>query len=216
MKTTDNILNLVTGSAVLQDMIELMRMNSKEFREEEKRYLTALETLRSKLPADVCPSLDDYLNAFESDMIATIQSAAYLGFQVNLANFHSPVGVDFVRMDTIDYLKGHIVGRFPANHKAAKIMDEFSRSLPDSFDEQWDEMMHYFVDLECTCPKLAHYHGYLLANRILPLVEPGYVVDECQTSSFSMVMHKYLGFWPDVLNFPLSEIKQQAPCKPVS
>lgn len=216
MKTTDNLLELITGHAALHDMIDLMRANSKEFRDDEQRYRTALEELRRKLPADLSPSLDDYLNAFDADMVATIQSAAYLGFQVNLANFHSPVGVNFVRMDTIDYLKGHIVGRFPANHNAAKIMDDFSRALPDSYDDLWDDMRHYFVDLECACPKLAHYHGYLLANRILPMVEPGYVADECQTSSFSMVMHQYLGFWPDTIEFCLPEEQQHLSVEPVS
>lgn len=40
MQTTDNLLELITGPAVLHDMIDLMRANSKEFRDDEQRYLT--------------------------------------------------------------------------------------------------------------------------------------------------------------------------------
>ena len=116
MKTIAQIKELMVGKSVITDLADLLRANDASFVESEKRYFEAVEKLRTALPADQNPSLDEYVSAWENDIISAVSYAGYLGFRVNLENFHHPIGIDFVRLDTIDYLKDHLFGHFPINY----------------------------------------------------------------------------------------------------
>lgn len=111
MKTIEDIKNLMVGKSVITDLADLLRANDAEFAESEKKYLAAVETLRSELPVEFVPTLDAYLDAYESDVISGAAYAGYLGFRVNLENFHHPIGIDFVRLDTILVLFDHRILR---------------------------------------------------------------------------------------------------------
>ena len=104
MKTIEEVKDIMVGKSVITNLADLLRANDEEFTESEKKYLAAVETLRSVLPVEFVPTLDEYLAACESDVISGVAYAGYLGFRVNLENFHHPIGIDFVRLETIDYL----------------------------------------------------------------------------------------------------------------
>ena len=196
MKTFTTIRDLLLGGYVVTDLVDLLRINDEEFLESEKKYKRATDILDSELPADHSPSLDDFLMACEKDIISDVLYAAYLGFKVNLENFHHPIGIDFVRLDTIDYLKEHLFGHFPVNYENHKVKEAFRKSLPEAFQSLHDDIQSYYVHLECAGPKLAHYAGYIIANNILPWVEPGYREDYCQTLAFTAETEKYMGYLP--------------------
>ena len=196
MKTIEDIKNLMVGKSVIIDLADLLRANDDGFAESEKKYLTAVENLRSELPAEFVPTLDEYLAACESDVISGVAYAGYLGFRVNLENFHHPIGIDFVRLDTIDYLKDHLFGHFPVNYHNTQIREAFRKSLSTAYEQLQDDIQDYFTHLECAGPKLAHYAGYIIGNHILPWVEPGYREDYCQTMAFAAETKKYMGYLP--------------------
>ena len=196
MKTIEDIKYLMVGKGLITDLADLLRANDEEFAESEKNYLAAVEILRKELPSGSSPTLDDYLAACESDVISAVAYAGYLGFRVNLENFHHPIGIDFVRLDTIDYLKGHLFGHFPVNYRNAQVREAFSKSLPVAFKQLHDYIQDYFTHMECAGPKLAHYAGYIIGNLILPWVEPGYREDACQTMAFAAETKKFMGILP--------------------
>ena len=196
MKTIEEIRDLMVGKSVITDLADLLRANDAEFAESEKKYLAAVETLRSELPTEFVPTLDAYLDACETDVISGAAYAGYLGFRVNLENFHHPIGVDFVRLDTIDYLKVHLFGHFPINYHNAQVHEAFHKSLPEAFQGLEDDIRDYFTHLECAGPKLAHYAGYIIANHILPWVEPGYREDYCQTITLAAETERFMGVLP--------------------
>lgn len=196
MKTIEEIRDLMVGKSVITNLADLLRANDEEFAESEKKYLAAVETLRSELPVEFVPTLDEYLAACESDVISGTAYAGYLGFRVNLENFHHPIGIDFVRLDTIDYLKGHLFGHFPVNYRNAQVREAFHKSLPAAFNQLQDDIQDYFTHMECAGPKLAHYADYIIGNHILPWVEPGYREDYCQTMAFAAETEKYMGVLP--------------------
>lgn len=101
MKTIEDIKYLMVGKGLITDLADLLRANDEEFAESEKNYLAAVEILRKELPPGSSPTLDDYLAACESDVISAVAYAGYLGFRVNLENFHHPIGINFVRLDTM-------------------------------------------------------------------------------------------------------------------
>ena len=88
MKTIAEIKDLMVGKSVITDLADLLRTNDEEFAESKKNYLAAVEILRKELPSGSSPTLDDYLAACESDVISAVAYAGYLGFRVNLDNFH--------------------------------------------------------------------------------------------------------------------------------
>ena len=196
MKTIEQIKDLMIGKSVIADLADLLRANDTDFAESEKNYYAAVEKLRAALPAEQTPTLDEYLSACETDVISVVAYAGYLGFRVNLENFHHPIGIDFVRLDTIDYLKDHLFGHFPINYKNSHVREAFYKSLPEGLQCLEDSIQDYFTHLECAGPKLAHYAGYIIANNILPWVEPGYREDYCQTMAFSAETEKYMGYLP--------------------
>lgn len=196
MKTIEDIKYLMVGKGLITDLADLLRANDEEFAESEKNYLAAVEILRKELPPGSSPTLDDYLAACESDVISAVAYAGYLGFRVNLENFHHPIGINFVRLDTIDYLKGHLFGHFPVNYRNVQVREAFSKSLPVAFKQLHDYIQDYFTHMECAGPKLAHYAGYIIGNLILPWVEPGYREDACQTMAFAAETKKFMGMLP--------------------
>ena len=196
MKTIEEIRDLMVGKSVITNLADLLRANDEEFAESEKKYLAAVDILRAELPSELTPTLDEFLDACETDVISGAAYAGYLGFRVNLENFHHPIGIDFVRLDTIDYLKGHLFGHFPVNYRNAQVREAFSKSLPVAFKQLHDYIQDYFTHMECAGPKLAHYAGYIIGNLILPWVEPGYREDACQTMAFAAETKKFMGILP--------------------
>ena len=65
MKTIEEIRDLMVGKSVITNLADLLRANDEEFAESEKKYLVAVETLRSELPTEFVPTLDAYLDACE-------------------------------------------------------------------------------------------------------------------------------------------------------
>ncbi len=196
MHMIEKIKDQMVGKSVFSNLTDLLRNNDAEFEDAERRYCAAVKTLRAKLPLDLSPGLDEYLDACKTNIISAVVYAGYLGFRVNLENFHHPIGVDFVHCDTIDYLKGHIMGHFPINDHNANICNSFLNNLPESCKEAYQNVREYFIQLECAGPKLAHYTGYVIGNLLLPWVEPGYRVDQIQTTAFADETKKLMGILP--------------------
>lgn len=72
MKTLEEIKDLMVGKSVITNLAELLRANDEEFAESEKKYLSAVEALRTELPSEFTPTLDEYLVACESDVISGV------------------------------------------------------------------------------------------------------------------------------------------------
>lgn len=196
MLSLDAIMYHMAGHGVTEALTEVLRTYDPAFRESERKYRTAVETLRKGLPPERKPTLDEYINAYEADIISCVTYAGYLGYRANLENFHHPVTVDFVHLDTIDHIKDHLFGHFPINERNAQVRDAFRKNLPEALGEAWDNICAYFIHLECAGPKLAHYAGYVIANHLLPWVEPGYRPDDAQTAAFAEETEKYMGMLP--------------------
>lgn len=196
MKTIEQIMEQLTGKSILEAMADLFRKNCKDFFDDEVRYLAAVATLKKELPEDFSPSVEECVAAYEADVLSRIVYAGFNGFRVNLAHFHHPFGIKFTQMDYFDYEKDHIIGHFPVNYESAKITDGFYQALPEELREYATHISEYFTHFECAGPKLAHYSGYIIANHLLPMCEPGYREDWHQTSIYGDQIKQYCGYLP--------------------
>ena len=193
MTQIDHIISRMTGTTVLNALADALREYSTEFPEEENNYHKADTFLREALPVDMSPTLDEFLAAEEADIVSRILYAGYNGFRVNAENFHHPFSIDFTRMDYFDCVKDHIIGHFPVNYESARTMEAFYRALPDDLHATYENITNYYIHMECAGPKLAHYAGYLMANKLLPWVEPGYREDWHQTQIYDHQIREYFG-----------------------
>lgn len=196
MKTIDNLKDQLMGKSIFADLTDLFRAKDADFCEIERKYFRAVGLLREAVSEEQTPNLDRFLASCTSDVISAVVYAGYLGFRLNLESFHHPVGIHFVQLDTIDYLKGHMFGHFPVNHANRKIQEAFPESLPKDAQCLFDDIMEYYTYLECAGPKMAHYAGYIIGNHLLPWVEPGYQEDPFQTLAYTAETQKFFGMLP--------------------
>lgn len=197
MKTVKQITEQITSRAILEAMADLFRENVKDFANDEERMLSAVAILKTQLPANFSPSVDECITAHESDVLSRIVYAGYNGFQINRDNFHAPYGIDFTRWEFFDIAKEHIIGRFPVNLEANSIIENFHKDLPEELQVYRTYISEYFTHFECTGPKIAHYAGYMIGNELLPWLVPGYQMDPAQTMRYSHNIEEYCGFMPE-------------------
>lgn len=197
MKKIDVIMEKLTGRHILDTMAEVFRQHDEEFRKDEVLRNNAEAVLRDALSGDITPSLDEYIEAVEKDVITRIICAGYNGFQINLANFHAPYGVDFIRMEAFDIAKEHLIGNLPSNEGTGKITYAFFQALPEELRDYERNISEYYTHFECAGPKLAHYAGYMIGNELLPWLIPGYRMDPVQTMNYQRDIEKYCGYLPE-------------------
>ncbi len=181
---------------MLSDLADLLRLHDEEFDDEEKKYTEAIAFLKRNLPESFTPTVDDYIAAAQREVIANILYAAYEGYRANLDNFHSPYTTPFPRMDFTDYIRDHLVGYFPPACEARSICEQFRKALPEHCHEAEDAISSYYITLDVSGPKLAHYVGYMISNKLLPWVVPGYREDYSQTLIYQRELEQYMGYLP--------------------
>ena len=82
----------------------------------------------------------------------------------------------------------------PHRTEAEETANAILQAHKEILAEYEEDILSYYVHLEITGPKLAHFWGYRFANQFLPWVEPGYVSDGAQTSLYALELHRDLGF----------------------
>ncbi len=196
MKNIEQIMEQFVGHSILSELADTLRECCADFVADEQHYLEAVDILRKMLPQATTPTLDEYLAAKETDARSRLVYAGANGLRANIANFQHPFTLDFTRMDFFDIVKDHIIGHFPINYETATVCDRFCHTLPEELREYESIISEYFTHFECAGPKLAHYAGYVIGNKLLPWVIPGYREDWHQTMLYESEIKSYLGKAP--------------------
>lgn len=202
MKTICSIPRFPVGQEITQILASLMRKNDDTFGTLEHQYLKNTKLL-TKCCDSKGPSFAAFIEAEEQTIQINFLYAAYLGFRANLENFRCPAGYPFLNLDYTEFLKEHLMGHDQVSQKAERIKEQFRCLLPTEYEQSYDGISEYYTALDVVGPKLAHYWGYQFANKLLPLVEPGYCPDDVQTIKYGMMLKDYLGFYPPELGAPI-------------
>ena len=191
MKTVDSILSLLTEHSIVEELRKVLRKNDKDFPMVEMNYQTAMRDIAERIGNQAAKEL---MFAYDRQICSDMIYAACLGFQANLANFRNPIASQFTHLDYDIILREHIMKTMPQRNEAEASVASFYEVFTEELTIYEDVVRNYCVYLEATGPKLAHYWGYQFANQILSWVEPGYVVDGAQTSIYTMLLNRDLGF----------------------
>ena len=191
MKTIEPILSCLTSITMVDDLRQVLREKDPEFLPAEEKFLEVVAHLTEKLGIE---EVERYVTAMDRQICSDLVYAGYLGFQVNLQNFHNPVASQFTRLDYETFLREHIMQTLPYRTAAEDTERAFLQTHKEILSEYEEDILDYYVHLEITGPKLAHFWGYRFANQFLPWVEPGYVSDGAQTSLYALELNRDLGF----------------------
>jgi hypothetical protein len=191
MKIIEPILSCLTSITMVDDLRQVLREKDPEFLPAEEKFLEAVAHLTEKLGIE---EVERYVTAMDRQICSDLVYAGYLGFQVNLQNFHNPVANQFTRLDYETFLREHIMQTLPYRTAAEDTERAFLQAHKEILSEYEEGILDYYVHLEITGPKLAHFWGYRFANQFLPWVEPGYVSDGAQTSLYALELNRDLGF----------------------
>ena len=191
MKTIEPILSCLTSITMVDDLRQVLREKDPEFLPAEEKFLEVVAHLTEKLGIE---EVERYVTAMDRQICSDLVYAGYLGFQANLQNFHNPVASQFTRLDYETFLREHIMQTLPNRTAAEDTERAFLQAHKEILSEYEEGILDYYVHLEITGPKLAHFWGYRFANQFLPWVEPGYVSDGAQTSLYALELNRDLGF----------------------
>ena len=191
MKTIESTLDMLTDLSIVEDLRKILREKDREFLPVEAKFQEAVRDLTARIGRNATKEL---VAAWDRQICSDLIYAGFLGFQANLRNFHNPVASQFTRLDYETFLREHIMQTMPYRNEAEAAAAAIQEAYAEALNEYEDAIRSYYVYLEVTGPKLAHFWGYRFANQFLPWVEPGYVSDGAQTSLYALELHRDLGF----------------------
>ena len=190
MMTIQHILSDLLSDSMITELSNWLVERDPDFPPVQEACQKAAKTLVNQLGAEA----ETFLRAQNQQIISDLRYCAYLGFQANLANFRCPGGNHFIAQGSDQFLGEYIMYRLPGRVSYENTVAAFQARHGQSAERQLSAIQDYYIYLETVGPKLAHYWGYIFANQFLPLVEPGYVCDNAQTSVYTMELSRELGF----------------------
>ena len=184
-------ISYLTDLSIVEDLRKILREKDREFLPVEAKFQEAVSDLATRIGNHATQEL---MTAWDQQICSDLVYAGYLGFQANLHNFHNPVASQFTRLDYETFLWEHIMQTMPYRNEAEATATAIQEAYEEALNEYEDAIRSYYVYLEVTGPKLAHFWGYRFANQFLHWVEPGYVSDGTQSSLYALELHRDLGF----------------------
>lgn len=196
MFTVKSVMTQLTDpKVVLRNVSDTLRVIDPDFAQEELQYLSAVNALKETIGDSVSPSASEYIAARENQICAELIYVAWLGFQQNLECFQNPINTMFLKMDYEDFHRERRMHTLPEVQGAIKTINAFyevMHTLPEEKRNLTDGITEYMSYLETTAYKLAHYFGFILADKFLYHVIPGYAHDSVTTMLYERDLREYL------------------------
>lgn len=190
MVNTHTIPDFLTGNEVTEALLLWISEIFEDFSEVQAQYRQAVQDLQKALGTE---QLSSVMDAVAMQTSSNILFSVALGLKANLDNFTDPVGRYFLDVDSEVYLREYTAHYLPKYVQAQNVLDYFYISLTSEQKEMYDSIIAYCSYLKTVVPKLGHYYGYILGNRLLPLIVPGYHEDPMLNIRYRMLLKDYWG-----------------------
>jgi len=200
MLTTQTVFDQLTGEGIVQALTEVIAQNFEDFAREQKQYEQAMTVLQKEL-GETNHLVKDEMDAIVRQTASDLLFSGVLGIKANLDHFIDPMSRSFMDVSFETYLREITAHKLPDYVKAQKVRDRFYALLTPNQRTVYEAVMSYVAYLETVGPKLAHYYGYLLGNKLLYRIVPGYHADMALTMNYCMMLEDYFGkcFLPTTL-----------------
>ena len=195
MLTVESLFNQVADpKQILASIQEILAEINPQFSAEEQKYRHAAKKLLTSVEG-VSPSAVEYLEALEVRYGYELLYIGWQGFRFNLDCFNSPVNALMLNGDFEDLHRERRLHTLSHTHQLQEVINAFQDALKKSNRlELTDDISDFYCTIETEGYKIAHYFGFLFADRFLPLVVPGYTPDSVITNTYSLLLSKATGF----------------------
>lgn len=193
MVTMQTILDQLSDKKIVESLVNMMAENFEDFAAAQTHFQRAIHALQNELDEQLTPSVQDLVSAIEQQTSSNLIFCGFLGLKANLNYFIDPIARNFLDVDSETYLRENTAHRLPEYVRAQEVIDQFYSLLSPCQKEIYDDVVEYTSYLENAVPKLAHYYGYLLGNKILYQIIPGYHSDFGVTMRYRARLEEYFG-----------------------
>ena len=173
MKITETILAQLTDTdLILESVYQAIAEVDPDYAEEMATYEQGVQALLQEVPG-----AETYLQARRQELASDISFAMWQGFQWGLDCHRNPVNKLLAQLDFEELCQESRMHTLPAAQAAQAATRAFTQSLFEDKHPLLDPIIDHFAYLETYGYKVAFRSGFSMADRLLPLVSPGYVQD---------------------------------------
>lgn len=193
MVTMQNMLELFSGNEMANMLVEKMEEMFDDFADIKHQYEEAMASFSAEDSQCCDISARDVREAIGRKVAAKLCFSGFLGFWANLKYFWDPVAQDFLNVDFDVFLQEDTARTLPEYVSAQSICDRVYAQISVTQAAKYENVIAYTSYLETIGPKLAHFFGYLLGNKLLHRFVPGYQSSMVHTLRYRTLLENYLG-----------------------
>lgn len=192
MKTITKVLSELTNTqAIMEEVRTILTEIDPNYIREEKQFREGLTRFKGALDEAKQKMLEEAVATEEKRMAANVIYLVWKGLQQNLLCYRNPIEKRFIELDYEDIHREDEMNGMPDSVAAGAAGRRLSLTLTEEAREM-NPTTDYYAYLETVAYKVAHYYGFKLGDRILPLVEPGYCPDTALTFRYAFEVSTYL------------------------
>ena len=209
MMTVETVFNQLTDpKRVMTAVRELLRLADPGFAKEEEKYNKAAEELQDTIGNATNPTASEYLAAMEECYGYELLYICWQGFQYNLDCYNAPVNAMMLQGEFETLHRERRLHTLSSTQRSRKIINAFDNVLKEKDClSLTNGITDFYITIETIGYKIAHYFGFLFADRFLPIVMPGYTPDSVITNTYSLLLSKHSD-----LNVFAIECEEMAAC----
>lgn len=193
MLSANKLFEKVSYKEIVASLVEVMAENFEDFATDQAGFNETISLLQNELEEGTSPSVTELVGAIEQRIGSIVLFSYFLGLKANWDHFIDPVGRTFLDVDAEIYLREDMARRLPDYQNAQHMQAQFYAELTPAQQDRYKDVTTYICHLETVGPKLAHYYGYMIGNKLLPRVIPGYHIDSVLTMRYTAMLEDYLG-----------------------
>lgn len=186
MKTPTKIPDFLTGKTFTEEILQILAEHFPEFNHTHQQFLEATTRLKEDHLCDLKDPIDQQISC-------VLLFCGFLGAKANLDHFLDPIANCFLDTDAEIYLRRAAFSTLP-DYRAAQItLDSFYEAITPEQQPLYDKVTDYLCYIETAGPYLAHYLGYLYAEKLYSRIIPGYYQHPGLTLRYQRMLETYFG-----------------------
>ena len=181
------------GRGNVYSLIRTLYNQKDGFADTYKCYLDAIDKYREILGAEAERSIKKLMVAIDMEIGVAMFWVGIQGLKMNYQHFIDPFAGNctFPNFNYAEFPRLELNYSLPMHKAAGKYIQQFRESIPDEYEDVWDDILDYQVALEYDGMKLAHFYGYLAGNELLRHCVPGYAPDILLTDTYKELVEKW-------------------------
>ena len=177
------------GRGNVYSLIRTLHNQKDGFADTYKCYLAAIDKYREILGAEAERSIKKLMVAIDMEIGVAMFWVGIQGLKMNYQHFIDPFAGNCTspNFNYAEFPRLELYYNLPRHKAAGKYIQQFRESIPDEYEDVWDDILDYQVAMEYDGMKLAHFYGYLTGNELLRHCVPGYAPDILLTDAYIYV-----------------------------